>query len=193
MLALNVHSRIDPRLRSVLAEVGPAWRRQLFSVGATALSILLRRHLLREAHVRHKWSELLHAAPTHHISKGAARIFSRSTPTSATVTIPIAGISRAFHPLVITPVKAHCLTIPVAQASYGHTVRELRHNGWSIFRVKNHDILMGHPKGEKASQTLYALKKRVTIPQDRTLLPTDDEIASAINSAIITSIRSVHH
>lgn len=190
MLAINVQSRIDPRIRAVFADVGPAWRRAILSVGANALLILLSRHLRREAFMRHKWSDMLHAPPTHHISKGAARIFSRSSSSSATVTIPIAGISRAFHPLVITPVKAHYLTIPVAAAAYGHRVRELRRLGWSIFRVKNHDILMGHPKGDKTSRTLYALKKRVTIPQDRSLLPSDDDIAYAINSAVISFIQS---
>lgn len=191
MLAIDVQPRLDPRLVAVLNDVGPAWRRQLFSVGAAALANLLRRHLLREARSRHATANRLHAPYTQHIYKGASRISTRSTASKAVVTVPIAGISRAFQPLVITPAKARDLTIPIAAAAYGHSVRELRRLGWQVFRVKHRDFLMGRPKSDKKAIPLYALKKRVTIPQDRSLLPSDDEIASSVNAAVITAVRAV--
>ena len=104
--------------------------------------------------------------------------------------MPIAGISRAFAPLTLTPKNANALTIPVAAASYGHRVRELRRMGWNIFRPKGHDILMGSINGSEA-QALYALKKKVTIRQDRSLLPSDKDVSMTINLAIGKSIDSL--
>ena len=188
MVTLDFTPRIHPRLRGMLADLGPAWRRALLGVGATALRIEVARHVRREAGRRHTWADRLGAQPTQHLSKGAARITSHAGSDRATVRVPIAGISRAFHDLVVTPKKANALTIPVAAAAYGHRVRELRRHGWKIFRPKGHDILMGSRDGGEA-EPLYALRKRVVVRQDRELLPSDDRIAEAVNEACAAYIK----
>ena len=128
------------------------------------------------------------ATVTAAISKGAARVTYRASSTSASVLVPIAGISRAFHDLVLTPVHANELTIPVSAAAYGHRVRELERLGWRIFRPKGHDVLMGRRDGGEA-EPLYALKKRVVVRQDRTLLPSDERVAEVINTACAAYVR----
>lgn len=182
MVTLNVTAHMHPKLAGMLTDLGPVWRRAILGVGATGLQIEVASHIRREASVRHGWADRLSARTTGHLEKGAARITSHATADRATVRVPIAGITRAFRDLEIVPVKAKELTIPISAAAYGHRVRELARMGWSIFRPKGHDVLMGRRNGSEA-ETLYALKKRVVVRQDRTLLPSDEAISAAINKA----------
>lgn len=191
MLNLDVSMRIHPKLRGILADVGQHWRKELLSVGANALRIEVSGHVRRTASQHHLTATRLGATPTGHLVKGAARITSTATADSATVHIPIAGISRALHDLDIVPVRASMLTIPVAAESYGHRVRELKRHGWKIFRPKGHEVLMGvRRKGDKA-KNLYALKQRVTVRQDRSLLPTTERMAAVVNQAMAAAVRDV--
>lgn len=191
MIAFSVRAEIHPRLQRILGDIGPATRRALFSAGANALRIEVRTHLRREASIRHNTARRLGATPTGHIEKGAARVTSRSTSNGGEVHVPIAGISRAFHDLDIRPTKASALTIPVAEASYGHRVRELKRMGWDIFRPKGHDVLMGRNNDGDDPEPLYALKKHVVVRQDRTLLPSDERVGEVINKAVYTAIEGM--
>ena len=189
MVELSIKATIHPRLKSILRDLGPLARRELFSVGGAALASKVRSHLRNIGASRHRTASALGARPTGHIAKGASRVTCTSTSDSATVSVPIAGISRAFAPLTLTPKNANALTIPVAAASYGHRVREMQRLGWNIFRPKGHDILMGSIGGSEA-QALYALKKKVTIRKDRSHLPSNKDVSMTINLAIGKSIAS---
>ncbi len=188
MVTLDVTARMHPKLLGMLSDLGPVWRRAILGVGATALQIEVARHIRSESSVRHRWASRLDARPTGHLEKGAARVTSHATADRATVRVPIAGIARAFRDLEIKPVNAKELTIPVSAAAYGHRVRELARMGWSIFRPKGHDVLMGRRNGSEA-EPLYALKKRVVVRQDRTLLPSDEAVSAAINKACAAYVK----
>ena len=188
MVELSIKAKIHPKLLPILRDLGPLARRELFSVGGAALASTVRSHLRREGAVRHKWATELGGTKTGHILKGAARVTSFSTADSAIVSVPIAGISRAFHDLIINPKSAEHLTIPVAAASYGHRVRELKRLGWTIFRPRERDFLMGKMGSDKKAHLLYLLKKQVVIRLDPSLLPSNAEVAKSINLAIGKSI-----
>ena len=188
MVTLNVTAHMHPKLAGMLTDLGPVWRRAILGVGATGLQIEVASHIRREASGRHRTASRLGVRPTGHLEKGAARITSHATADRATVRVPIAGIARAFRDLEIVPVKAKALTIPVSAAAYGHRVRELARMGWSIFRPKGHDVLMGSRNGS-AAEPLYALKKRVVVRQDRTLLPSDEAVSAAINKACAAYVK----
>lgn len=195
MVAFTVKAEMSQRLRSILAEIGPETRRALFSVGANALRLEVRRHVRREAGRRHSTARRLSeqsnftAQTTGHLERGAARIVSHSTENGAEVIVPIAGISRAFHDLVIRPRKAKTLTIPISGVSYGHRAAELERMGWNLFRLPKTDILAGERDGE--FRGLYALKKQVTVRKDRTLLPSDQTVSRTINSAVARRINDL--
>lgn len=189
MLEISVKANINPRLRQILQEIGPMTRRELFSVGANGLRIAVRRHLRREGAIRHATAGRLGAEPTQHIIKGAARVTSFSSEHGAVVSVPIAGITRAYRDLTILPVQAKALTIPIAAASYCHRVRELSRLGWNVFRPNGSDVLFGRRDGDETATALYALKKSVVVRRDRTLLPDDETIADAINIPMIKSIQ----
>ena len=159
-------------------------RRQLFSVAANAVRILVRNHLSRIAPHHHISAHRLGATPTGHIKKGARATHFTASPDSAEVIIPIAGLSRAFRPLTITPRNAAALTLPVSPHAYGKRVGDLRTNGWNIFRPKGHDILMGS-LGDDEAVPLYVLHKRVQLKQDRSLLPSDAVLSGTASKAIL--------
>lgn len=182
-MELQITATVHPKLREVITGAPTAYRRELYSVGANALRLGLQRYIRRQSVFRHGTANRLGGVATGHLMKGAARIVSRSTEDYGTVLVPIAGITRAFADLKISPTKANALTIPIAGAAYGHRVRELERMGWSIFKPKGKDYLMGSHDGEEA-RPLYALRKSVTVRKDRTLLPTDQQIAATINNAM---------
>ena len=177
---------IHPRnLGKWLDLVKPEGRRQLFSVAANAVRILVRNHLSRIAPRHHISAHRLGATPTGHIEKGARATHFTASSDSAEVIIPIAGLSRAFRPLTITPRTANALTLPVSSHSYGKRVGELRANGWNIFRPKGKDTLWGKLQDEDDAVPLYVLKKRVQLKQDRSLLPSDAELGGTASKAIL--------
>ena len=188
MVELSIKATIHPRLLPILRDLGPLARRELFSVGGAALAMTVRSHLRRTGASRHNTASRLGATPTGHILKGAARVTSFSTSDSAIVSVPIAGISRAFQNLTIRAQRANALTLPVAAASYGHRVREMARLGWTVFRPRGKDFLMGTREGDKDAKLLYVLRKQVTIKQDRSLLPSNAEVTKSINMAIGYSI-----
>ena len=163
-------------------------RRQLFSVAANAVRILVRDHLFRIAPRHHISAHRLGATPTGHIEKGARATHFTASANGAEVIIPIPGLSRAFGPLTITPRNAAALTLPVSPHAYGKRVGELRANGWNIFRPKGHDILMGS-LGDDEAVPLYVLKRRVQLKQDRSLLPSDAELGTTASKAMLDYIR----
>ena len=169
--------------------VKPEGRRLLFSVAANAVRIHVRSHLFRIAPRHHISAHRLGAMPTGHIEKGARATHFTASSDSAEVIIPIAGLSRAFRPLTITPRTANALTLPVSSHSYGKRVGELRANGWNIFRPKGKDTLWGKLQDEDDAVPLYVLKKRVQLKQDRSLLPSDAELSGTASKAMLDYIR----
>ena len=149
---------------------------------------LVRNHLSRIAPRHHISAHRLGATPTGHIEKGARATHFTASSDSAEVIIPIAGLSRAFRPLTITPRTANALTLPVSSHSYGKRVGDLRASGWNIFRPKGHDILMGS-LGDDEAVPLYVLKRRVQLKQDRSLLPSDAELSGTASKAMLDYIR----
>jgi hypothetical protein len=148
---------------------------------------------------RHKTADRLGAKPTHYLEYASGRSGSGRQTTELgkvdnnEINITIRntpGLKRAYGPLDITPRRARALTIPLAAESYGKTVANLRRAGHVLFRPKGRNVLVEdvtvrrkgrRKKGESATVTeirpMYALVKRVHIPQDRGLLPTNRDFA----------------
>lgn len=183
----------DALVRDILSIVGPAGRHDLFSVGAKALQVEVQRHVRNAARSRHKWSTMLDAKPTGHLTRSARAITWHASSTYGVVEVAIPGITRAFGDLAIRPVNADKLTIPATALSYGRRVAELQALGWKFFRgrrgTKGEHILFG--RREKETRVLYWLKDEVTIPMDRDLLPSDRTVADTVNLAFAKEIMRV--
>lgn len=140
------------------------------------------RDYLREiSSFRHKTANSLGAAPTGALEKAADRVTSASDEKSATVTVSGSLFARAFRDITITPTSAKALTIPINAIAYGKRVGELEAQGWKFFRPRNPDakplLWATNPAGE--SMPMYYLAAKVEQPQDRTLLPSDEELLEA--------------
>jgi hypothetical protein len=163
--------------------------------GASSLAPTVRRHLLAlNLHKTRDWlnsRSQTRAQPTQHFRKGAAAVYIKTGNGEASVVVPIPGISRAFHALEIAPRTAGALTIPLNSIAYGKRVGELRAEGWRIFRGRGRArrVLFGAYNGEVRG--LYALLSRVRVPQDRSLLPSDQQVNAAVKRGAQLYINSI--
>lgn len=172
----------------LMSLIGAQGKRQVNSVAAVSVRALTQKHLRKYAFSHHNSSARLGAPQTGHLEKGCAAITSYATGDGGYVQIPIPGITRVFGAVTITPKRARSLTIPLNRASYGRTASEVRQLGWKLFSAKG--VLFGD-KGDGAAVPLYALKKKVVIPQDKTMLPTEGEMADAAEKGIAHELKRV--
>ena len=171
-----------PRLDALLGalRMDNAHRTPLLETATRSVQIAVSRHIERLGATRHRSAAALGAEPTGHYERAAADVTSEVNGDVGVVTIPIAGISRAFHEVTIRPgAGKKALTIPIAAEAYGTTVQEMVSAGWNIFRPKGSKALFGRRDGVIGALPLFALVAVVRQPQDRSLLPTDDELGEA--------------
>ncbi len=109
--------------------------------------------------------------------------------SSAEVTVDIPGISRAFHDIVIRPVNAQALSIPLSQKAKGKSPREYAGNLF-MFRSKAGNLLLA----ERAGRDLvlaYALKESVTQRRDPSLLPSEEDTLQTFYRGIQQAIQKI--
>lgn len=155
------------------------------SAAGEVLATVVQRHVLRASAARHRTASRLGATPTGHLSEGAANIRMEKAGRQAVVTVPIPGITRAFHDLHIRPRTAKALTIPINAVAYGMRAPELAARGWSLFTLPAREgpgagILFGRRAGARSTVALYLLRESADVPQDRGLMPSDEEMGEAL-------------
>ena len=114
-----------------------------------------------------------------------------------TVSVPIhnAGITRALHDVVISPVEAKSLAIPAHADAYGLQPREYnqRHpkgTELALFRPKGKNYLAR--RGEDGELVvMYHLTKQVTQPQNRDSLPPDEQMNEAFSGTVHDAIEAI--
>lgn len=129
---------------------------------------------------RHRTANALGAEPTGALEKAAGRVTSSSDSRSSTVTVLGNLFARAFRDVTITPRSARALTLPINAIAYGKRVSELEAQGYKFFVPKGQSkplLWATDPSG--ASMPMYYLAAKVEQPQDRTLLPSDEEYLDA--------------
>lgn len=185
--------QVSLRLGKWAAKVGPAGRRQLYSAAANAVAILVRGHLARLGSWKHKTAARLGAQPTGILGKAATRTTWHATGEYGEVDIPTPAVRRAFHDVEIRPGSWEFLTIPASSISYGRRAAVLAGLGWRLFRPgkKNEKkkVLMGRLSKGDEPKLLYYLKESVHQRQDRSLLPSDEEIYQSAAGAMLALIR----
>lgn len=186
----------DAGLQRVLDVVKPHGKAKLTEAGSYSLYVAVVRHLKAYASMHHDSASRLGARPTGHIDNAVDSIsYETNGDGTASVTIPIPGISRAFGDLHIRPKNARALTIPINAVSYGVRAPELADRGWSLFTLparagQGAGILFGRRDGMPSAIALYLLRGYADIPQDRSMLPTDDEMVDAVQEGMMSAISS---
>ena len=171
-----------PRFHELQATMTPA---TASSAAAEVLATRVQRHVLRAAATRHRTASRLGATPTGHLSEGAANIRMEKDGGRAVVTVPIPGITRAFGDMHIRPRSAKALTIPINAVAYGVRAPELAARGWRLFTLPAREgpgagILFGRRAGAASALALYLLRESADVPQDRGLMPSDEEMGDAL-------------
>ena len=182
-------------LQRILDVVGPAGRAKLSEAGAYSLYVSVMRHVHDYARTHNATATRLGAQPTGHFEEAVDSITYGPDGNGAAVTIPIPGFSRVFRSLTITPKNARALTIPVNAISYGRRAGEMRHLGFTLFKLGKKEggengVLYGYRDGDDHVTPLYALRKRVPLPQDRSMLPSDEAMSKAAQDGMIEAIKA---
>lgn len=177
-IKIEMKAEMSKKLQKFLASLGDAGRAHMWSGAAAQLDADFRAHIRQYSKSHHKTADKLGAMRTGHLEHAAESVEVTHTADAATVAVRSPGITRAFRSLVIRPVSASALTIPIHALAYGKRVRELARNT-PIFRPKKKNYLATIQDGKIT--VLYLLRRAANIKQDRSILPS--------NAAILASVK----
>lgn len=149
----------------------------MMEVAQAYMLAVIQDHIAEIGTERHATANALGATPTSHYNADAVTE-GEITNDSVSINVDIPGVGRAYKDLNISPKNGKYLTIPVNALAYGKRVKELEMAGYEIFRPKGKDVL-GYVGADNLFIALYALSTGVTVPQDRTLMPTDEALTEA--------------
>lgn len=177
-------SHILRDLRSALGD-----RRKMHETIAADAKALTTDYIDAESPKRHKTATSLGARPTGAMT--STGVTSDYDGAGASVSIPGIVFSRTFKDVEIKPTGGRrALTIPISAEAYGRRVKDdLDSEGWQFFLPKKKNggdgrTLMGVKPGSKEAIPMFLLVRSITLTQDRTLLPSDDEYESTAMNAI---------
>lgn len=100
-----------------------------------------------------------------------------------TTNVNIPGAGRAYHDVVIKPVHARVLTIPIHQSAFGKKASDFP----DLFKPKGKNILARNVNGELVA--MFALAKSAFQKKDSSLMPPDEHLAGGIFRALTTKIK----
>lgn len=191
-MRLNVTFQSNNVVDAVMGALRPESRAEVYSVAGRAVMNHVQRHIRSYMRTKHTSAHMLGARPTGHYEKGAAAITMTADQSGAEVRVPIPGLRRAWEDVEIRPGPGkRALTLPRAAIAYGRTVAEVRALGWTVFRPKGTNWLMGSHEGDKSATLLYTLVGGVVQRRDPSLLPAQGDIAATGWAAIWKHIQKV--
>jgi hypothetical protein len=169
-------------LRNGLARRGPMHARM-----AVYGKRITQQHLRDDT--SHKTAQRLGASPSGFRNKNAAAVEGQSDDTEARIVIPRrTGLGRAFGDVVIRPGSGRkYLTLPAHAKTYGKSVRDFPEGTFKFAVIKSWRVFLAQvfADGPHKGEVGYWLRREVKQKQDRTLLPPDEEYASAARGAAI--------
>jgi hypothetical protein len=153
------------------------------AIGAEA-EILTRDHIGKAAPSRHKTAQRLGAEPTGYYERTAEGVTSRGDDDAAVVVIggDNAIFARVFGPVTVKPRTKKFLTVPAKAAAYGKRAGEIPDLDVLFFNKgggRGFSMALGRRDDDGKADVWFWLVRQVTLPQDRGLLPTDDQYSAA--------------
>jgi hypothetical protein len=176
---------------------------ELHQLIAANAEVLTRRHLVEKAApARHTTAQRLGANPTGYLTRRAQAIESQGTRDSATVTLggAVEIFARVDGPVTIYPQRKY-LTIPASAQAYGRRAGELGSLRFIAFgsgakalaavKVGTKTGKRGKPVKDVQLTVHYWLRDKVTLSQDRGLLPTEEQYVEAGEAAAQTLLEDI--
>ena len=183
-LTIHVEDTVGPALQRMHATL--AERADINDAIGAGLVSLCQRYVDIDAASRHATAAALGGNPTGFV--GAASDAIHSTPDASGVTVDFQHpwFARVRHDVDIYPKDGHkYLAIPIAAESYGVRLKGSDFGGF-FFHSKNGGLFYGRDYAGHggAIQPLYVLVTEVHQKQDRTRLPSDDEIVQNVRATL---------
>lgn len=177
-MSLQVNIQVNDTATPVLARLHQELRDriELNRYIAAAAEAGTRIHIRVVAQQRHTTAERLGSQPTGYLAKRAEMVEGKGDSSGARITVTGAIFRRVLGPVVIRPKSAKMLTIPWRAEAHGRRAREFE--GLFVYRSKQGKLFLAKRDGQRI-KFLFLLKAQVTLPQDRGLLPTEEQYGQA--------------
>ncbi len=133
---------------------------------------MVRLWIIEAAADRHHTAQDLGAAPTGYLTAAAEDTTAVASSRGAVITVKGHIFKRYFGAVQVAPRRAKMLSIPVNAASYGKKTKDF--GKMNIIKSKAGDLLLVKTTGrgkKKKITPLFLLLRKVTLPQDKGLLP----------------------
>lgn len=101
--------------------------------------------------------------------------------------VDVPGASRAYHDITIRPVNRKFITIPLHQAAYGKKASDI--SGMFVLTSKAGKKFLAKKQGS-AITLLWLLAKQAFQPQDSTIMPSDESLASSLLAKVAAEVKS---
>ena len=175
--------RLAERAALVTADARRDWHATL----ATVQRGVVQEHARATWPQRHRTAARLGAQPTGWLERGIQMISARSDESTATVDLTgnaATAAQRVDGPVTIVPRGKKWLTIPATAEAYGRRPGEFSQLRVLFFGRGRIALGVGPGKGEQGPRKVFFwLRKSVTLPQDRTLLPPDEVLRAGVDAA----------
>lgn len=134
-----------------------------------------RMYLRKIAQDKHTTAKKLGATPTGYLTKRAELVEGSGNRDRAKIIVTGAIFKRVFGPVTVTARKKKMLTIPWRAEAYGKRAGEFGKELF-VYRSRQGRAFLARNVGG-ILQLLYLLKRSVVLPQDRSLLPSDEQFS----------------
>jgi hypothetical protein len=196
-LSVEVSSHLTRELISAVDRLDGAGRVEGSEAMGHEVQTLIVFHLRTIAPSRHTTAQKLGASPSNFLAgaadaAAAGKVSADSEGVSISIRHP--AVARAFRDIHIFPKRAKCLAIPIAAIAYNRRPAQLALEGHDMFVLGGKGQAVGRnvlaermPDG--SIHPLYLLVRSVTQPQDRTLMPSDENMHRAAARGLTNYVR----
>ncbi len=187
VINIEVSDQATPVLAAIEREITD--RQPLNEYIGTAAAEGTRMHLRSAAQSRHETSARLGASPTGYLTKRAELVSYTASSSDVVLSLTGAIFKRVFGPVTVKPREKQWLAIPAVAEAYGRRARELE--GLFFVLTQKGVAMLARADGDKKIKAIYWLKKSVVLPQDRGLLPTEEQYTQMAEFAARGYLRKV--
>ncbi len=178
-ITLKVEFKGDSKLALLEEEMTFADKVEFADAVAGNLEELTRSHIATAAQTRHKTAQRLGATPTQYLLNKAASVEAIGAPGRVLLSVSGEIFKRTFREVTVSAVNAKMLTIPIAAESYGKRAGEFgKLFAFTAKTGKQSSFLARKVDGKM--QFLFLLKRSVVLPQDRGLLPSEEDVFKTV-------------
>jgi hypothetical protein len=181
-IALKLEFSGDTKLTLLREEMTFPEKLEFADQVAGGIEELTRSHIATAAATRHTTAQRLGATPTNYLLNKASSVEALGTPGSVLLTVSGDIFKRTFQPVTVTAVNAKMLTIPWSAEAYGKRAGEFSNLFVYVSKKGDGQAFLAQRDG-KTMKFLFLLKRSVVLPQDRGLLPADEEIFKVVEQA----------